>query len=322
MAASTVFAMLYVGAVEGADRYLAPKQVYRMTDRQAAKLTDRERHGYADASLKPKFAAAGRRWYADNSREPIRDETRREGLIAMGAVISRPGVPTTSSAPRYSLTRPFAALFDPNLTDADFNRAVEVWQNEHLSKAARSRVALARRGIAASAGDVLVTLPSGESKRLEAGPSAFIAKAVVEEFAPRFLDVPGLLWLSESGTKVHDEALAASIGLVFSPDKNLPDLVLVDRGTRFLLVFVEIVATDGAITASRRAALQLIASDAGFQAEDVAFVTAYADRGASAARKTVPMLAWDSFAWFASEPDHIVVMQGPRLERRPLRDLM
>lgn len=266
----------------------------------------------------------GEDWYADTSREPIRDETLREGLIEIGAVISRSGVATTSSRPRYALTRPFADLFDPNLIGSEFGRAVEEWQDTYLSKAARTRVTLVRRGIAASADSIFVTLPNGESRRMESGPSAYIAKAVVEEFAPRFLESPGLLWLSESGTKVvaKDEALAASIGLVFSPDKNLPDLVLVDRGERFLLVFVEIVATDGAITASRRAALQLIASGAGFEAEDVAFVTAYSDRGASAARKTVPMLAWDSFAWFASEPDHILVMQGSRREHRRLRDLM
>lgn len=232
MAASTVFAMLYVGAVEGTDRFLAPKQVYRMTDRQAVKRTDRERHDYAHTSLKAKFKAPGKDWYADTSREPIRDETLREGLIEIGAVISRSGVATTSSRPRYALTRPFADLFDPNLIGSEFGRAVEEWQDTYLSKAARTRVTLVRRGIAASADSIFVTLPNGESRRMESGPSAYIAKAVVEEFAPRFLESPGLLWLSESGTKVvaKDEALAASIGLVFSPDKNLPDLVLVDRG--------------------------------------------------------------------------------------------
>jgi len=41
----------------------------------------------------------------------------------------------------------------------------------------------------------------------------------------------------------------------------------------------------------------------------VAFVTAYLDRGKQAFKKTVPQLAWNSFAWFASEPDHIVVLR-------------
>ncbi|SPF46727.1 hypothetical protein SBA4_3560015 [Candidatus Sulfopaludibacter sp. SbA4] len=41
----------------------------------------------------------------------------------------------------------------------------------------------------------------------------------------------------------------------------------------------------------------------------MAFVTAYLDRGKQAFKKTVPQLAWNSFAWFASEPDHIVVLR-------------
>lgn len=45
----------------------------------------------------------------------------------------------------------------------------------------------------------------------------------------------------------------------------------------------------------------------GFVPEQVAFVTAYADRGSVGFKKTVSRLAWGSFAWFASEPDHLVV---------------
>jgi hypothetical protein len=38
----------------------------------------------------------------------------------------------------------------------------------------------------------------------------------------------------------------------------------------------------------------------------VAFVTAYLDRSAAAFKKTVDALAWGSFAWFVSEPDHLL----------------
>ena len=42
IAAKTVFVMLYVGAVEGAERWLRPDQVTRMTDAQSALAEDRE----------------------------------------------------------------------------------------------------------------------------------------------------------------------------------------------------------------------------------------------------------------------------------------
>src|SRR5258708_5094374 len=41
LAASTVFTALYVGAIEGAGVYFAPKHVYRMTEKQAGR-TDRD----------------------------------------------------------------------------------------------------------------------------------------------------------------------------------------------------------------------------------------------------------------------------------------
>jgi BsuBI/PstI restriction endonuclease HTH domain len=34
-ATSTIFAMLYIGAVEGTNEWVAPKQIYRMTDAQS-----------------------------------------------------------------------------------------------------------------------------------------------------------------------------------------------------------------------------------------------------------------------------------------------
>jgi hypothetical protein len=97
LAASTVFAALYVGALEGSDVYFAPKHVYRMTDRQAGRVDIQSRSGYANNIMKPRFEPKGRRWYRDNTREPIRDETLREGFVSVGAVLEKTGIPTTSS---------------------------------------------------------------------------------------------------------------------------------------------------------------------------------------------------------------------------------
>jgi len=134
----------------------------------------------------------------------------------------------------------------------------------------------------------------------------------VETFCARFLENPAVIFLSESGNKVvqRDEALARAIGLEIPADRYLPDILLVDLGPKTpLLVFVEVVATDGPINAHRKNAFLEIAGAAGFADESVAFVTAYLDRGRPAFRKTIAELAWNSFAWFASEPEHIIVLR-------------
>lgn len=309
IAAKTIFVMLYVGAVEGADTWLRPDQVTRMTDAQAALTGDEERAAWAVASVKSSKVDIPGRWYAVNTRESIRDDTIRYALIQNGAVIERP-LATTSPAGRYALQAEFADLLAPDLDEATFIAKAAAWREKHLNVGALARIAIVRRGAASGGEYELVTFPNGETRRMATGPSADISKAVIEVFAPKFLQRPGVISLSESGNKVvaRDDELAKAIGLTIPADKSLPDIVLVDLGPAHpLLVFVEVVHTDGPVNDARRAALLEIADGASFPAEHVAFVTAYLDRDTASFRKTVSSLAWGSYAWFASEPDRLVV---------------
>ena len=104
IAVSSVFVMLYTGAVEGADIWIRPDQVTKMSNAQAAKTNDSSRMRRTRDSLIPgKMKTVRGRWYAPNTREPIRDETLRMGLVLLGAVVERSGLPTTSAKPRYAL---------------------------------------------------------------------------------------------------------------------------------------------------------------------------------------------------------------------------
>lgn len=325
LAASTVFTMLYVGAVEGSGRYLGPVHVYRMTDLQAAQSSDQDRLDYSQAVLGKKYVPQGARWYADNTREPIRDETLREGLVAIGAVLARDDLPTTSGRPKYALKKDFAALFDPGLSGASLDARIDAFQKAHLSKSALARVSLMRAGAIASGAAVMVTFPNGETRSMAPGPSSVITQAVVEVFAPQFLASPAVLWLSESGNKVvaKDDKLAAAIGLKIEADRNLPDLILVDLAPADpLIVFVEVVATDGAVTARRQDALYELTDSAGFDRSQIAFLTAYQDREAPGFRKTISGLAWGSFAWFASEPERIVILRANEKSAARLSELI
>ncbi|MDQ2901522.1 MAG: hypothetical protein M3Y07_17255 [Acidobacteriota bacterium] len=108
----------------------------------------------------------------------------------------------------------------------------------------------------------------------------------------------------------RDDDLAKSIHLKIPADRYLPDVLPVDLGPRDpLLIFVEVVATDGPINEARKQALLEIATSAGFEKRQVAFVSAYLDRSQPAFRKTISELAWHSFGWFAAEPDNIVVLR-------------
>ena len=312
IAARTIFVMLYAGAVEGRSYWLRPDQVSRMTDAQAALDRENDRLAWALNSTKPSKGEMPGRWYAVNTRESVRDDTIRYSLIENGAVLERAGLATTSPAGRYCLQAEFAALLDPDLDDDTFAAMAATWRDKHLNSGALARIALNRRGAVDAGERVLVTFPNGETRAMTPGPSTDIVKAVIEVFAPKFLTRPGVISLSESGNKVvaRDDQLAKAIGLTIVSDKNLPDVVLVDlreQPEHPLLVFVEVVATDGPVNDMRKKALLQVAEGAGFPAEHVAFVTAYHDRSAQPFRKTVNSLAWGTYAWFVTEPDHLVV---------------
>jgi hypothetical protein len=324
LAASTVFVALYIGAVEGGDRDLGPVDVYRMTFEQEALSSEEARHDYYAVMRSRKKHVTGRRWYQDGTREPIRDETLRDGLVAVGAIIRRDDMATTAGLPRYVLKTDFSVLFDPHLTGAALEAAIQAFQEKHLSKTALARVSILLAGAAANDASVTVTFPSRLTRNLAAGPSSFISKAVVEVFATRFLEQPAVLWLSESGKKVvvQDDDIAAQLGLHIEPDKHLPDLILADLGGgQALLVFVEVVATDGAMHERRKQAIYALTDAAGFSREHVALVTAYEDRDSPGYRKTVSQLAWGTFAWFASEPEQLVVLRDGLEQAATLRSL-
>jgi hypothetical protein len=323
LAASTVFAALYIGAVEGAARYFAPMHVYRMTTQQAAKESDVARGSYA-AAIQKRRSIAGKRWYADNTREPIRDETLRDGLIAIGAVVQRADVATTAGVPRYALKADFAALFNPALTTQALISAIDNFRSTHLSPSALARVKIMLSGAAASTSGVLVTFPNGETRKLAPDPSSPIAQAVIEVFAPQFLEKPAVLLLSESKNKIvtRDDKILNDIGLKINQSKNLPDMILADLGPKEpLLVFVEAVATDGAITEIRKEAIYKVTDAGGFDRRQIAFLTAYRDRGSSGFKRTVEQLGWGTFAWFASEPEQIVVLRNGGKHKRLLSQL-
>jgi hypothetical protein len=303
----TVFACLYVGAIAGDDRWLAPRHVYRMRNDLAR---DADAAARAAFYRRPPPSQAGV-WYADNSREGARDEGVRRGLIPLNAVVTHPTVTGTSSKGRYALGAKFAALLDSNLAGDAFLAAAGEWGRTYLSGAALARAALLQN---TDREPVEIQHPQRGSTVLPYGDSARMTKAAVEVFGRKFLTKPAVIWISDSRVKVfHDDRMIKQLDLTIDAARVLPDLILVDtdlvgRSGKLLIVFIEVVFSDGPIDEARKAEFLKIlgASKHRFSADDAAFVTVYEDRGSRPAARAPRELAWGSFAWFASEPDALV----------------
>ncbi len=164
---------------------------------------------------------------------------------------------------------------------------------------------------------VNIRFPSGEVYGVYPGVRTTIAKAVVEEFAPRFLREPGVVRFTPSRHEgdLWDDRLLDCLSMP-ADCRHLADIILVDACQEApKIVFVKVVVADGAVTKQRKQALQQLAGDAGYRAANIYYVSAFLDRSVPAFRKLASEIAWGTFAWFAAEPDKLLAFrEGRRAE--------
>lgn len=311
-AARSVFVFLYVFAVEGVSgNRLRPAMVTSMSDTQAELLTPSQRITWWNAARRPRRqseAVAGR-WYAENTREPIRDETFR-AWKEHGALLEDQ-LPTASAAPRYQLARDFADLFDPALDGQLLAGVVAQWQARHLTSVARARLALRRQQDVTVAG-TSVRFPDGSARTIALGPSTPLVRAVIEQFVPVFLRSPVVLAVTESRQRLAYDDRQQLTRLGLKPEERLmPDVLLADLdgpGHDLRLVFLECVATGGPMSGARVRDLRVWLARNDLGNIPAAFGSVFADRGDAAFRRYAGALAWETFAWFTTEPANIVVL--------------
>lgn len=315
-AAATVFTAMYVGAIDNAQPF-RPTTVTWMSDAVAERRDDDHRRAYYTAAMRNEkavvdFCAAtgydrGDPWFASNSREQVRDDSIK-ALKQNGAILTLTNVATSSARPRYTLEFAFATLMAPELAGEELAAAIAQWQKTHLTPVARQRAAQ-RNDASLDADSVTIILPEGGTRALHPGASSQILKGVIENFATARLQQPNVLFISQSGEKLNplDVQRLNNIGLSVDQALLLPDCLIADLAEESSdLWFVEVVATDGPITAERKQKLLDWAASQNVPAERCQFLTAFQSRTASAAKKALPRLANGSHAWFADEPDSLL----------------
>ncbi|GIG02107.1 hypothetical protein Cci01nite_72000 [Catellatospora citrea] len=313
-------ALVHVEAVCGKDapadavHWARPSTVMWTSDEVFIRMDDDSRRSYRDAAsrgskqvdeLHQAWGVPYQPVYKENSRETLRDETFR-GWREHGALQMRPGIPTSSSAPRWALSEEFADLFDPDLEEEAFRKAAEQWRETHMDPGARLKAAFALDAETAKHA-VIVDLPDGTKRTLENSNSSLIIKGVVESWAPARMGKPVVLAISEPGVKVHmgDERMLQILKIKIDVNNVLPDVLMADIGADPVQFWiVEAVATDGPVSAERKKALLAWAARQNIKADRCSFLTAFLSRNADAARRRLKDLASGTWAWYADEPGH------------------
>ncbi|HZU20044.1 MAG TPA: BsuBI/PstI family type II restriction endonuclease [Gaiellaceae bacterium] len=327
LAAKTIATFLFIGAVGDPDRepmrHLRPSMVVWMDDDSISRVDDLDfvlgwhraasrGHSALRAFLAESDVVADR-WYAENSREPIRDEVIRPLAERYGAVLRRSGIAPSDASPALTLAEDFAALFDPAVRGPAVDARVSEWQAAHLGPAEQARLA-ARRRLQNEADNPVVDLPGRGRRRLPPGESSALTVAAITNFAPRLLAEPFVLAVCHSRDPLasEDERELRRVGLALEPEVVLPDVLLMDVADG-MVWFVEVVATGGAIHERRRSELLQWAGGHEIPADRCRFVSVYRSRAAQVFRRTVGELAWDTLVWFADEPDRVFRLEelGP-----------
>lgn len=135
-----------------------------------------------------------------------------------------------------------------------------------------------------------------------------VMSAVLSEFCARFTPRGRVLWVDEVGEEVAYKLadVWASLGLPSSPRADLPNIVIYDEG-RHWLILIDVARIRGQMNSKRYAMLKQKFRRCGLS---LVFVNAFNDRC-----ELVDLLfdlPWQSAAWFAEEPDHLIHFNGSR----------
>ena len=131
-------------------------------------------------------------------------------------------------------------------------------------------------------------------------------QAVLDKFQPRFIPKGRILWTNETSEKTGPISRGdfSELGLPSAVRNEFPNVAIQDR-TRRLLVLVDIARLRGLITTRRRETLELLFSGREFQ---LILVNAFASRREF--QGLFVELPWQTYAWFANEPKHVIYFSG------------
>lgn len=240
--------------------------------------------------------------YAANTRETVRRFTLHQFVQAamVETNADQPDRPTNSPKWNYRVTGPaLAAIQNYGTPGWDIARDTYLDAQPGLVEAYAKRRDL----------DLIpVTLPGGGEVRLSPGGQNVLIQQMVTEFCPRFTPGGEVLYVGDSSAKwAHFDAdTFADLGVSVTSHGKMPDLVVYQR-ERDWLFLMEACSSHGPVDAKRQVELAHLfaGSSAG-----LIYVSCFPSRAVM--RQYLADVAWETEAWCADAPDHMLHFNGSR----------
>ncbi len=137
-----------------------------------------------------------------------------------------------------------------------------------------------------------------------------LIRAIIEEFAPRFVPGGTLVYAGDTGEKwgYFDKVLLMDLGVEADAHGKMPDVVVHHTAKNWLLL-VESVTSHGPVDGKRRAELsELFAGSK----SGLVFVTAFPNRAIMG--RYLGEIAWETEVWVADAPSHLIHFNGERFQ--------
>lgn len=247
--------------------------------------------------------------YAPNTRETFRRQTMHQFIEAGIATYNpdKPDRPVNSPKAVYQILPETLTLLK--------TYGKKEWEPS-LKLYLATRKTLAQRYAKERVQNLIpVQIATGQEINISPGEHSLLIKAIVEDFAARF--VPGgiLVYVGDTGEKwgYFDKKLLAKLGVTVDSHGKMPDVVLYYPKRNWLLL-VESVTSHGPVNGKRHAELERLFTGA---SAGLVYVTAFPSR--SIMTRYLGEIAWETEVWVADAPSHLIHFNGVRF-LGPYRD--
>ena len=240
--------------------------------------------------------------YAPNTRETVRRHTMHQFVSAGIARYNPddPGRPVNSPKAVYQI--------EPATLNLLRSFGLAVWRDNLNAYLAERETLVTQYAREREQNRIPVQIAPGTSISLSAGEHSELLRAIIEDFAPRFVPGGVLVYAGDTGDKwgYFNEALLDEIGVHVDAHGKMPDVVL-HYGEKNWLLLIEAVTSHGPVDGKRHAELTELFSGA---KAGLVYVTAFPNRATMA--RYLSDIAWETEVWVADSPSHLIHFDGER----------
>ncbi len=240
--------------------------------------------------------------YAPNTRETFRRQSMHQFMDA-GLAVPNPDDPSRPvNSPK------FCYQIEPTALKLVRTYGTPAWV-DNLKTYLRSVETLKQRyARARELKMVPVALAEGQEVYLTPGAHSKLVKAIVDEFAPRFVPGGYVIYVGDTGDKwrYFDEEALRALGVTVDVHGKMPDVVI-HHVERDWLVLIEAVTSHGPVNAKRREELAVLFQGA---RPGLVYVTAFLTRSDMA--RYIGDISWETEVWVREAGTHLIHFDGKR----------